>query len=127
MDITIFLAQIWGPAILAVGLGVFVSRSYYLKIYRELERETFAVLVFGMVGIAAGIAQISAHNIWGTFPQVVVSLLGWALLIKALAFAIIPKLVDRGGDWIVNSKLISFVGVLMLILGAYLSWFAYFA
>jgi hypothetical protein len=48
MDITIFLAQIWGPVILAVGIGVFTSRSYYLKVYRDLEKETLAVLLFAM-------------------------------------------------------------------------------
>jgi len=64
MDITTFLAQIWGPIILAVGLGVFISRNYYMRIYRDLEKETLAVLVFGMVAMAAGIAQVSVHNIW---------------------------------------------------------------
>jgi hypothetical protein len=127
MDTTIFLAQIWGLGILAVGIGVFVSRDYYIKVYRNLEKETLAVLVFGMAGIAAGVAHINAHSVWSTFPEIVISLLGWGLLIKGLAFAIAPRVVDKGGDWMANTKLIPAAGGVMLVLGAYLTWFGYFA
>ena len=127
MDTTVFLAQMWGPAILAVGLGIFVSRKYYIKIYRDLEKETFALLVFGMAGIAAGIAQVSFHNVWDTMPQIIVSLLGWALIVKAAVFTIAPNVVDKWGDWAADSKLIPVAGAFLLIVGAYLSWFAYLA
>lgn len=126
MDTTTFLAQIWGPAILAVGLGVFASRSYYIKIYRDLEKETLAVLIFGMFGIAAGIAQVTYHNVWGTLPEIVISLLGWGLLLKGLMFAIFPGTVNKAGDFEANSNLIPVAGGFMLLVGAYLTWFAFF-
>ena len=46
METTLFLAKLWGPAILAVGIGVFVSRNYYIKIYLDLEKDALAVLLF---------------------------------------------------------------------------------
>jgi len=127
MDITIFLAQIWGPIILAVGIGVFTSRSYYLQIYRDLEKETLAVLCFGMFGMAIGIIQISVHNIWDTFAQGFVSFLGWALLLKATLFIVAPRFVDKSGEWAANLKLVPVSGGLMLLLGAYLTWLGYLA
>lgn len=122
-----FLSQIWGPVLLAIGLGIFVSRDYYLKIYQDLEKETLAVLLFGMVAMSAGIAQILYHNVWGNLNEVIISLMGWGLLLKGAAFAIVPKLVDRGADWQASSKLIPLSGAVVLVLGAYLSWIAYFA
>ena len=80
-----------------------------------------------MAGIAAGIAQVSFHNVWDTMPQVIVSLLGWALIVKAAVFAIAPNIVDQWGDWAADSKLIPVAGAFVLIIGAYLSWFAYLA
>lgn len=127
MDTTTFLSQLWGPAILAVGLGIFASRKYYIRIYRDLEKETLSVLLFGMVAITAGIAQIHFHNSWSSFPEAVVSLLGWMLLLKGLAFAIVPGFVDRGGDFQVNSNLVPLGGALMIIVGIYLSWVGFFA
>ena len=106
---------------------MFVSRNYYMRIYRELEKDALSVLTFGMVAMAAGIIQVSMHNVWGSLPDVIVSLLGWGLLIKGAAFIIAPKLVDMGGDWAADSKLVPTVGGFMLLIGAYLTWISYFA
>lgn len=126
MDITTFLAQLWGPTLIAVGLGFFFSTKYYVSVYRDLEKESFAVLFFGMFAMAAGIAHILAHNIWGSLPQVVVSLLGWGLLLKGIICVTFPRFADRGGDWALNAKVVPAVGIITLIVGAYLSWVGYF-
>lgn len=125
METTIFLAQIWGPVVLAVGIGIFVSRDYYIKIYRDLEKEKFAALVFGMMALAAGAAHIGAHNTWGTLPEIVISLLGWGLFIKGAMLTIAPKLADKAGDWTVKSKMVPSAGGFALLVGVYLSWLGY--
>lgn len=127
MNTTMLLAQIWAPVLLAVGLGIFVSRKYYTRVYHDLQKETLAVLTFGMTAIAAAVIQIQMHNAWSTLPQIVISVLGWSLLLKGAALAIVPKLVDRGGDWTADSKLIPFVGAITLAVGAYLGWVGYLA
>lgn len=127
MNPTSLLAQLWAPTLLAVALGIFVSRKYYLKTYRDLQKETLAVLLFGMVTIPAGIAHIHYHNVWTTFPEGVISLLGWGLLVKGLVFAIAPGLVDKAGDFEADSKLVPIAGALILIAGTYLAWVGFFA
>ena len=121
-----FLAGLWGPAILAVGIGFFVSREHYLRIYRDIQREPFALLVFGMAGIAAAIAQISVHNVWDTLPEMLISFLGWAMLLKSLSFMIMPNIADKLSDIVASkSTLITTAGVIMLVAGGYLTWLAY--
>lgn len=126
MNTTIFLAQLWAPAIVAVGIGIFASRSYYVKIYRELEKDALAVLLFGLVAMTAGTAHILYHNLWGSFLEGLVSFLGWGLFLKGLLFVAAPKAVDKSGDWWVRRGLIDFSGLLTLAAGAYLAWAAYF-
>lgn len=125
MDITTFLAQIWGPILAAVGLGFFFSKKYYVTIYRDLEKETFAVLSFGMFAMAVGIMHISAHNLWESSTQILVSLLGWGLLFKGVICVMFPGLADRAGDWALSAKIVPAAGGVALILGAYLSWLGY--
>lgn len=117
MDLTTFLAQMWGPAILAVGLGIFINPTYYARVYREIEKEPLAVLVCSMIGIAAGVAHIYVHNIWNTAPQMIISLLGWGLLIKGALFAIAPTFIDKAGDWYAHKKLVPAVGALAVGIG----------
>ncbi len=126
METTVFLASLWGPALLAVGLGIFFSRKYYMRMYHELEKETLAILCFGMMAISVGIAQIHFHNVWNTLPQILVSLLGWLTLVKGFATTVAPGFVDQGGDWTVKSKILPYSGGLMVILGLYLSLVGYF-
>lgn len=122
-----FLASLWGPAILAVGVGFFVSREHYLRIYRDIQREPFALLVFGMAGIAAAIAQISVHNVWNTLPEMIISFLGWAMLLKSLTFMVMPNFTDKLSDSMASkSTLITIAGLVMLVAGGYLTWIAYF-
>jgi hypothetical protein len=127
MDITTFLAQIWGPIVLAVGLGMFVSRAHYARIYRNLENEALAILVFAMAGIAAGVLQVTSHSLWGTPAQILISFLGWALLVKSVMLAIMPSAADRLGDWAANARLITLIGGVMILAGGYLSWVGFFA
>ncbi len=126
MEMTMFLAGLWGPAILAIGLGVFINQGHYVRIYREVQREPFALLMFGLAGIMLGLWHVGAHNVWGTLPEIIVSLFGWGLLLKAAAFVIKPDIVDSWGNWVASSKLVPMVGVATVILGGYLSWIAYF-
>lgn len=127
MDITTFLAQLWGPVILAVGIGVFLSRAHYVRLYRDLEKNALAGLCFGIIAMAAGILQVRVHAAWDTLPQVVVSLLGWGLLIKGTLFVIAPTFVDRMGDRWAKLTLIPLAGGFMLLVGAYLTWIGYLA
>ena len=126
MDITTFLAQIWGPILIAIAFGFFFSTKYYIRIYRDLEKESFAVLFFGMVAMAGGIAHLLPHNILGNLSQIIVSLLGWGLHINGIICVAFPQLADRGGDWALNTKVVPAAGIIALILGAYLSWVGYF-
>ena len=127
METTIFLAKLWGPAILAVGLGIFVSKNYYIKIYRDLEQDALSVLVFGMMAMVAGTAHILAHNVWGTFLEGMVSFFGWGLFLKGALFTIAPSFVDHAGDFWVNKNLIPVAGAICVLVGGYLSFVAYLA
>lgn len=125
MDITTFLAQFWGPVLLAIGVGIFVSRPFYMKIYRDIEKDGLAVLLFGIIAMAAGIAHVAAHNIWGTPAQILMSLFGWGMILKGGMFLIAPRSVDRWGDWAVKANVLPVTGIVMLVVGGYLTWLAY--
>lgn len=127
MESTLFLSQIWGPVFLAVGIGMFTSRNYYKKIYTDLEKDALAVLVFGMAAMAAGIAHIIFHNVWGNLSQVLISFFGWALFVKGLLFIVAPNFVDKAGDYWAKKKIIPLAGTITLIVGVYLTWIAYLA
>lgn len=127
-DTTIFLAQLWGPILLVLGIGIFTSRQYYKKVYRDLEQETLAVMMTAGGLMAVGIAQVLAHNVWAGIPASIVTLLGWLTLAKGLALALLPKAIDGWGNRVAASKnFFPVMGVAMAALGLYLGWVGYFS
>lgn len=127
MDITETLAQIWGPMLIAIGVGILFSANYYKKIYRDLESEPLAVLGLGMVLMAVGIMQVLVHNVWASIPQIVISLVAWGTLLKGVVLVTFPRLVDQVGNKVAVSGIIPVVSVGALALGAYITWIGYFS
>jgi len=127
MDITIFLAQVWGLIILAIGVGFFISRRFYVKLYKNIQNEPLSTLTFGIFAMTIGLLQTSIHNFWGTFDEGLISFLGWGTLAKGALFLVLPGFVDKAADWEVAKKLVPVAGVLLLVVGAYLTWIGYFA
>ena len=126
MDTTTFLAMVWGPIVFAVGLGIFISRDVYVRIYKDIQKEPLAGLAFGMFAMMVGIIQISVHNFWGTFREAFVSSLGWGTLLKGAIFIIYPRFVDRAAEWEVSKKLVPVAGGVTLLVGLYLIWVGFF-
>lgn len=124
---TLFLAQLIGPVMLAVGLGIFVSRNYYIKVYRHLENETLSVLMSGITAMVVGIVMVRYHNNWDTFLAGLVTLVGWFSILKGFFLIVTPKTVDRIGDYIATKQWFSFIAIVYMALGAYVSYAAYLA
>ncbi len=127
MTITIYLAQIWGPILLAVGLGFFISRKYYVKLYKDIQNEPLAMVAFGVLSMVIGITQIGVHNVWGSFAEGLMSFLGWATLVKGVIMLVVPGFVDKAADWEVAKKLVPIAGGIVLLAGIYLGYVGYFA
>jgi predicted MFS family arabinose efflux permease len=124
--LTVSLAQFIGPVMLAVGLGIFVSRNYYEKVYRHLEQETLAVLMSGIIALVVGIAIVLSHNYWHSLLAGIVSLVGWLSITKGLLLIIAPRTVDRIGDSMSSKKgWFTFAAILYTAIGVYVSYMAY--
>lgn len=119
-DLTMFLAGIWGPTLIILGIGIYLNRTYYARVYRNLENEPLALFMAALSAIALGIVHIGYHNTWDTLIGSIVSLLGWALLLKGVALALAPGLVDRWGNEVASSKSLPVVAIAAGLLGLYL-------
>jgi len=121
---TIFLAQIWGPILLAVGLGLFTHRTHYLRVYQGLASEPLAGLTFGVFAMLVGLLQISIQHSWNTLLESLLTLLGWGTLVKGTLFLVAPTYVERvAGAWAKGK--IPLAATLAVILGLYLVWIGY--
>jgi hypothetical protein len=78
-----------------------VNKPQAMDTLQAVVRDRSAVIVIGMLGTAAGLAMVLGHQIWsgGVLP-VVVTLLGWIILIRGTILLFLPlhttaQLVER--------------------------------
>jgi hypothetical protein len=89
--LTIFLAKLLGIYCLIVGLTMMANRQTMVDAVNALIRSPPLVLLAGVFAVAVGLGLVIGHNAWsgGTLP-VVVTLVGWASLIKGFALLALP-------------------------------------
>ena len=88
---TIFIGRLLGLYLVAISVGMLVHRRRTLKTLDAMARSGPWMLFSGMVATAAGLAVVLGHNVWsgGALP-VVVTLAGWAALLKGLTLLLVP-------------------------------------
>ena len=88
---TVFLGKLIGLYLLAISIGMIADRRRTLVTLDEMARSGPWMLFSGLVATAAGLAVVLGHNVWsgGALP-VVVTLMGWAALLKGVGAAAPP-------------------------------------
>ncbi|MBU1151402.1 hypothetical protein KJ632_01075 [Patescibacteria group bacterium] len=115
------IAVVWG----VMGLGILLNSAYFEKAFEDIYKSRATVFYGGVLALAFGFVIVSLHNVWVWDLPVVVTLFGWAALLKGLMLLLVPEvLLKFSKPFLANLKV---VGVGALIFGLVLGYFAYFA
>jgi hypothetical protein len=100
-------------------------RQATLDSITALHHDPAMMFVLGAITLIAGLAMVLAHNIWsGGVLVVIVTLVGWITLIKALLFLFLPPEMEAGlflGQ-LHYQELFYVYGAFSLVLGIYLTY-----
>ena len=119
---TVFLAQIFGPVLGLVGLGMLINQSFYMKAFKDFSKVSFSTVAINMAMIAIGVVLVSKHFLWGSVPEALVSIIGLGFLIKGILLAIMPKFFDKLVEAILSKELLMVAGGLWTVGGLYLCY-----
>lgn len=123
MDLSIFAAKVTGLFFLSLGVG-FVSGQFNIKEMLK-SMEAPGIRVFGAFGmLVVGGLMVEHHNIWVKDWQVLVTLVGWATLLKGVFFLAFPQLIHGIGDKFVKVKAEKW-GYLVILLGLLFGYFGF--
>jgi hypothetical protein len=127
MQTSIYLARLIGPALAVVGLSMLVNTQGFLAIATEMIADAGLLYFAAAIGLIAGIALVLAHNIWTADWRVIVTLLAWISIVDSTSWLLAPRAVARFWAPVINPSFVLVGGAIVLILGAALCWFGYFA
>ncbi len=126
-EMTLFLAQIFGPVLGLTGLGILLNPDFYEKAFKDFSKESFSLVAISMSMIAVGVVLVTKHFMWGSLAEGFVSFIGLGFLIKGVLLTVMPKAFDGLVKSLYSKNLIRFAGGLWLVAGAYLAYVGFLA
>ncbi|MEW5963784.1 MAG: hypothetical protein AB1749_09500 [Pseudomonadota bacterium] len=119
------IAGLMGPLALAIGIAMLVNRQAISGMAGEIGRNTGLIFLSGIL-LLAGIAIVRVHNVWSGGWPVLVTVIGWLAVAGGLLRMWMPQLAAPIADRLgADATSIASAGVVLLALGAFLSYKAY--
>lgn len=84
---TKFLSRLIGIYSILIPLSMAAHKQATVEVVTALLRNPALVFLFGLMAVGTGLALVLGHNVWsGGALSVIVTLIGWATLVKGLLF-----------------------------------------
>ena len=122
MNLSNYLAELWGITIVLVSLALLVKPKRLERLFAEAENEV-TMFFWGIVSLVIGIAMVLVHNVWVLNWRVVITILGWLSLIKGLDVLFLPGYMRKrwskmdNQQWLPILFFLLFVGLVITYLG----------
>jgi uncharacterized protein YjeT (DUF2065 family) len=90
MQKEVVLACIVGPILLVYGLSILIYAKQWKKVAAWMEKDHFGMLPMAFLCLAFGLILVNAYNIWDGNVFLLITLTGWALILKSVFFFLAP-------------------------------------
>ena len=128
MPISLFIAKLLGPMFLVLGAALLTRPEAFRALLREFIASAVLMYLAGFFGLLGGLAMLLTHNVWALDWRVLITLIGWTTLIRALVTIFSPQWIVSAGAWLIERKgAFPVSAALDLVVGAILTYFGYFA
>lgn len=118
---TELIASIAGPYLIVTGLGFLISRDFYKRmIANQNTANPILINLSGATHFVVGMTVLVNHFRWSTLPEVAVSLVGIAAVLKGVTLIVVPERTQDSPQMSNAGLLATSVG--FLAMGAYLSF-----
>jgi hypothetical protein len=120
------IAGLIGPTLVAIALGMLFNLASFPALAEQVSREPALIFLSGVLLFVAGLAIVRVHNVWSGGWPVLVTILGWLALVGGLIRILLPtRLAEIAAGFAQNTGLITASGIVLLVIGAFLSFKAY--
>lgn len=125
MDISVFLAKIVGLYLGIIALAMLIHGKSFRKRIPEMSTPAFT-FVGGAMALLLGLLIVISHNIWVADWPVLITILGWMTLIKGVVRLLISKASNKINKVYAKNSAVYYVTVvILLVIGAYLSFMGF--
>ena len=128
MDRSTYLAKLFGPVLVILGVSLLVRGQSFVGVFQDILYSPTLIFVLCVLGLLGGIAVILAHNVWAKDWRIIITILGWVSAIESAIWLIVPHtMLQRIVMPLLTPSFLFVYGIVVLLLGGVLSHFGYLA
>lgn len=122
MELSLFLAKVFGLYMLSVGLLWVVRGEALSEVIEEFFASRPMLFFSGLLALAIGIAIAISHSVWEWNWRGLITVIGYLSIVKGIARTGFPDVPRRAAtDLIHGAKGWVWIGIVLAV-GAYLTW-----
>lgn len=126
MSYSKLIAGLAGPLMLALGVALLFNRDLFPAMASQIANDYAVIFLSGILALAAGIAIVRVHNTWTRDWTVIVTVLGWLLILSGLVRMWFPQMAAPiATSFASSSEHLILPGLILAGLGVFLSYKAY--
>jgi uncharacterized protein YjeT (DUF2065 family) len=126
MDLIVGIERLTALAFIVTGLSHITAPHAWARFFIDLrDRGETAGFINAFIHIPLGLLIVAFHPVW-TWPQAVVTVVGWLLTLKGTAHFLWPRLTQRTMAHITekNAAQFRYAGILSMAFGLFVGWIA---
>ncbi|MBU0634020.1 MAG: hypothetical protein KKA52_03040 [Candidatus Omnitrophica bacterium] len=128
MQTSVFIAKILGPVCVIIGVSLMVNRKFYQKVMEDFSKNAALLFLAGIMPLFIGFLVVLSHNVWELSWRLIITIYGWGGIIKGVWMIVLPDSVAKFMQmYQKNEALLKMHSVIVVIVGAVLSFFGYIA
>ncbi len=128
-ETTLFLSRLIGPICILVGVSFAIQHKFYMDWFKNLKKNGAFLFLAALVESTAGLAIVLSHNLWTSAPEIIISILGYAMILEGTLVLLGGKTWIKLGVRLLSrtALLFAFAALFCFVIGGYLTWIGYCA
>ncbi|MBS4730257.1 hypothetical protein MSM1_18670 [Mycobacterium sp. SM1] len=122
---TRMFARVLGPFFAIVPTTVALRGSYMQVLFTEFQANPMWPWLYGAILLLFGLVVIAFHQYWRSLAAIIVSAVGWFLVVRGLLLLTVPRVYSAAGNAVYRSGATAVIWVLfagLALAGLYLTY-----
>jgi uncharacterized membrane protein len=128
MNATLFIAKLLGFYAIILASILLFKRELFKRVMEDFSKNYAVLFLTGIFTLIIGLAMVLTHNRWVMNWTVIITIFGWAALIKGIWLLAFPDSLSKFTNLYTEAKVFPVVhAVIALLVGIYLTYMGFFA
>ena len=126
MDDAMWMGSIFGPLLLIMGVWQFLKFKEMDELLAALKVSPACIAFMGFFNMLLGFGILSVYNEFHLDLTLLVTVLGYLLVIRGLLVLFLPKRIFALASKLIHSKYLRYVGAVTFLWGLGLTWLGFY-